>query len=70
MNKNAGYLLALSIGLIIGYLAGREHLKYEMRSALLSAAEEVSESFSSAFGGSGSSDRRTGSEKTTEGERD
>jgi hypothetical protein len=50
MKKRAGYILAAFIGIAIGYFAGREHIKYEMRSAFQSAAEGISESFSSAFG--------------------
>ncbi len=70
MNRNAGYLLVLLLGLVIGYFAGREHLKYEMRSALLSAAEGVSESLSSTFGGGGSNDRRDRSEEAVQAEED
>jgi len=46
-----GYLAAGLIGLVIGYLAGREHLKYEMRSALQSAAGNIQKVFASGFGG-------------------
>ena len=36
----AGLVMAGLIGLIVGYFAGREHLKYEMRSAVRSAVHE------------------------------
>ncbi len=51
MNRFAAYAIAMLVGVIIGYFAGREHLKYEMRTAFESAAEELSEGLSSAFGG-------------------
>ena len=57
MNKYAGYIVAVLVGVLIGYFAGREHLKYEMRSAFESAAAGLSESWSSAF--SGDSDRES-----------
>lgn len=45
------YLAAcLAGGLVIGYFAGREHVKYELRSAFQSAAEGMQRSLSSAFG--------------------
>src|SRR5215472_8643555 len=46
-----GYVVAGLIGLVIGYLAGREHLKYELRSALQSAAGDIQKAFASGFGG-------------------
>ena len=64
MNKYAGYIVAVLVGLLIGYFAGREHLKYEMRSAFESAAEGLSDSLSSAFGND--SDRKRLSEETDE----
>lgn len=39
------------IALAIGFFAGREHLKYEMRSAFASAAEEMQKGFASIFSG-------------------
>jgi len=57
MNRYAGYIVAASLGILIGYFAGREHLKYEMRSAFESAAEGISESLSSAFGGNAETDQ-------------
>lgn len=55
MKQPTGIIAAVLIGLAIGYFAGREHIKYEMRSAFQSAAEGISESFSSAFNGDGAS---------------
>jgi uncharacterized repeat protein (TIGR01451 family) len=46
--------------LIIGYFAGREHLKYEMRSAIQSATAEIQRGFASNFGSNPSA---SGSEK-------
>lgn len=37
--------------LVIGYFAGREHLKYEVRSAIGSAFNGITSSFNSSFGG-------------------
>jgi hypothetical protein len=48
--RAVGYILAGLIGVLIGYFAGREHLKYEMRSALQSAAGEIQKGFASSFG--------------------
>ncbi len=56
MNRYAGYIVAALLGILIGYFAGREHLKYEMRSAFESAAEGISESLSLAFGGNAETD--------------
>ncbi|MDD2467152.1 MAG: hypothetical protein PHI97_24450 [Desulfobulbus sp.] len=47
--KLLGYFGAALVGLIIGYFAGREHLKYEMRITLQSAAQEMQKSLASAF---------------------
>jgi hypothetical protein len=41
--KAIGYVAAGLVGLIVGYFAGREHLKYEMASALRSAVQQVRE---------------------------
>ena len=60
MNKFAGYIVALLVGTLIGYFGGREHLKYEMRSAFSSAAEGFSESLS-AIGGNQDRPRVTAS---------
>ncbi len=38
--------IALVLGLMVGYFAGREHLKYEMRSAFSLAANELNSEFS------------------------
>lgn len=50
MSRYTGYVAFVLFGILIGYFAGREHLKYEMRSALATAATGISESLSSAFG--------------------
>lgn len=57
MNRYAGYLVAVLFGILLGYFAGREHVKYEMRSAIESAAEGISESLSAAFGGNSEPNR-------------
>jgi hypothetical protein len=49
--KAVGYIMAGLVGLVIGYFAGREHLKYEMRSALQSAVGEIQKGFGPRFGG-------------------
>jgi hypothetical protein len=46
-----GYVLAGLAGLIVGYFAGREHLKFEMRGAVQSAAQEFQKGIASAFSG-------------------
>lgn len=56
MNRYAQYIVVVLVGVLIGYFAGREHLKYEMRTAFQSAAEGLSEGILSAFGDS--SDRK------------
>jgi hypothetical protein len=61
--KNLGVVIVLVAGLVIGYFAGREHLKYEMRSAFSSAAEEFSARLSGAFGTSDTSEPRVAGEK-------
>lgn len=45
---------ALLAGLIIGYFLGREHVKYELRSAFQDAAAGISKGIGNAFGGSDS----------------
>jgi hypothetical protein len=45
-----GYVVVGLLGLVVGYFAGREHLKYEMRSAIQSAASEMQKGLASAFG--------------------
>lgn len=46
-NPYAKWLIALGAGLVIGYFAGREHVKYELRSALSDSLSGLS----AAFGG-------------------
>jgi len=41
----------LALGIAVGYFAGREHVKYELRSAFQDAASGLSKGLSSAFGG-------------------
>lgn len=65
--KNLGVVVALIVGLALGYFAGREHLKYEIRSEFSSAAEELRSGLTEAFGsGSSSSPRVTGSKPEIE----
>ncbi|MEL6215653.1 MAG: hypothetical protein AAFQ99_08255 [Pseudomonadota bacterium] len=47
MGQRISLLLVLGIGLAIGYFGGREHLKYEMRSAIRNATEQFSSAFQS-----------------------
>jgi hypothetical protein len=49
--KTLGYIAAGLVGLVISYFGGREHLKYEMQSALQSTVGEMQKKFSSNFGG-------------------
>lgn len=51
MNRTVTFLIALIIGLTLGYFAGREHIKYELRSAFQSAATDMSDGLKQAFGG-------------------
>ena len=64
MNKYAGYIVAVLVGVLIGYFAGRAHLKYEMQSAFVSAAVQLSKGLSSAF--SDDSDQKSLSAETDE----
>ena len=41
----AGYALVCALSLAIGYFVGREHLKYQLRTAFESAAEELKKGF-------------------------
>src|SRR5271169_4793976 len=47
----AGYVIVGLIGLAVGYFVGREHLKYEMRSTVQSATQELQRGIGSAFSG-------------------
>ena len=49
MKNRSGYVVALLVGLLIGYFGGREHLKWEMRAAFQSAADGFAENLSAAF---------------------
>ncbi len=42
---------AFAVGLLVGYFAGREHIKYELRSAFQDAAAGFSKSLGTALGG-------------------
>lgn len=44
-------VLACIACLIVGYFVGREHLKYQMRSAMQDAVKEMQSGFASALGG-------------------
>lgn len=51
--QTAGGHVAVGLGcLLIGYFAGREHLKYELRTAFQSAAEQFQAGLTGAMGGS------------------
>ncbi len=51
-NKDKLKLLLVGfICLIVGYFAGREHIKYEIKTTMQEAAQELQQSFSSAFFG-------------------
>lgn len=54
----ASILFALSIGTIVGYFAGREYLKYEMRTTLQSAVTEFQQNLKNAFGNPPDAPRR------------
>ncbi|MGI9271756.1 MAG: hypothetical protein ACR2QT_08280 [Woeseiaceae bacterium] len=64
MGRSAGVFVAVLLSLAIGYFAGREHLKYEMRTALTSAAEEFSAGLTNAFGGTSEVDSEKSERKT------
>lgn len=49
--QTAKLVVAVLVSLTVGYLAGREHVKYEMRTAFASAAEELQKGFASIFSG-------------------
>ena len=50
MNSKSGLVAAALVGLVIGYFVGREHLKYEMRTALSAASAGIADAFSSNSG--------------------
>lgn len=54
-NQTLKFVAVAIVSLAIGYFAGREHLKYEMRSAFSTAAEELKQGLSNAFAGEGTS---------------
>lgn len=62
--KLVSYFAAMLAGLVIGYFAGREHLKHEMRTAFQSAAQEMQKSLVSAFGVNPSSKEPNSTQKT------
>jgi hypothetical protein len=43
---------ALVFGIVLGYFIGREHIKYELRSAFQDAAAGITKGFGNVFGGS------------------
>lgn len=49
--KIPSWVIPAAIGLVIGYFAGREHLKYEVRQTFQAAAEGVKKNLNAAFGG-------------------
>ncbi len=49
-SNSALVVLAALLGLVAGYFAGREHLKYEISSTLRSAGEEFSKGMTGVFG--------------------
>ena len=51
-NRNAKWMIALLVGLVIGYFAGREHVKYEIRGALTDSLSGLG----AIFGGSKSTE--------------
>ncbi len=64
MNRSAGIVVAVLLGLVVGYFAGREHVKYEMRTALSSAAEQFAQGLSNAFGGKSEDESERTEQKT------
>ncbi|MDE2413242.1 MAG: hypothetical protein KGM60_00605 [Comamonadaceae bacterium] len=44
------WAIPIFIGLIVGYFAGREHIKYELRQTFQAAAEGITKGFSTALG--------------------
>lgn len=54
-NQILKFVAVAVVSLAIGYFAGREHLKYEMRSAFSTAAEELKQGLSKAFASEGTS---------------
>jgi hypothetical protein len=45
-----GYVLVGLIGLVVGYFAGREHLKYEVLNTFQSAVQDIQKGFAHSFG--------------------
>jgi hypothetical protein len=56
-----GYIFVGLIGLVVGYFAGREHLKYELLNTFQSAVQDIQKGFASGVGGNLTAQR---SEKT------
>jgi hypothetical protein len=55
-----GYISVAVVSLMVGYFAGREHVKYEMRAAFESATAEMGKGLANAFGvGAGSTRNNT-----------
>lgn len=44
-------VIVAAVSLSAGYFAGREHVKYQLRSAFMTAAEEITKGIAEAFGG-------------------
>jgi len=55
--KIPAWVIPAVLGLVVGYFAGREHIKYELRQTFEAAAERVEKSFGSIFDG-GESERK------------
>ena len=58
MTSRAKIIAACVICLAIGYFAGREHVKYQMRTAMQDAVKEFQTGMSAAFGGSESREKK------------
>lgn len=49
--KIPAWVIPAVVALVVGYFAGREHIKYELRQTFQAAAEGVTKSFGAALGG-------------------
>jgi hypothetical protein len=61
---------ALVIGLVCGYFIGREHVKYELRSAMSEAISGIGEGMKNAFGSEATSKAEATSKKDSAGRKE
>jgi hypothetical protein len=63
INEPVKLVVVAFICLVAGYFAGREHIKYELRQTITTAAEEIQKNLSTAFGGNSNSSKDSPAKK-------